>query len=149
MKPKGSNPKDTLAGTRLPVELVPDSLDAEVCLAFLEGALKYGRYNWRIAGARASVYAGAARRHLMKWWNGEERDRKTHVRHLASAIASLAILIDAEICGMLEDDRPPSGPLSEVADANEEIILHLKNLFADQSPHQYTIFDEPNREPDE
>jgi len=104
---KATNPKDALGTGRLPMSLVPSSGIAAVTLAFLEGACKYGRFNWRASPVRASIYADAMHRHLAKWFNGEDCDEKTNVPHLASIIASAMILIDAELCGTLNDDRPP------------------------------------------
>lgn len=138
---KPTNPKDVIGSGKLPLELVPDTIEAEVALAFLEGALKYGRFNWRIAGVRASIYRAALRRHLMKWWNGQDRDPKTRVKHLASIIACAGILLDAELCGKLTDDRPPAAPIDELIDDADEIVAHLKRMFEGHNPKQYTIKD--------
>jgi hypothetical protein len=137
---KETNPKDFAGSAKLPMDLVPDTIEAEVALAYLEGALKYGRYNWRIAGVRSSIYRSALRRHLAKWWNGENRDQITKVKHLASIIACAGILLDAELCGKLRDDRPPRAPISRVVDV-EPHIEHLKQLFKNYNPKQYTIAD--------
>lgn len=139
MSTKDTNPKDAIAGTKLPLDLVPDTIESYAALAFLEGASKYGKFNWRVAGVRASVYRGAARRHLMKWWNGEEVDVKTGVPHLASVIACCGIILDADLCGKLTDDRPPVAPVSELIDGLESAVIHLKKLFADHRPRHYTI----------
>jgi len=66
---KTSNPKDIVGSRKAPIELVPDTIEVMAVEAFLEGALKYGRYNWRICGVRASIYYAATKRHLKKWWN--------------------------------------------------------------------------------
>jgi hypothetical protein len=108
---KPTNPKDIIGSGKLPLGLVPDTLLTEAAIAFLEGASKYGRYNWRIAGVRTSIYREAMQRHMIKWWNGEDRDPKTRVKHLASVIACAGILLDAELCGKLTDDRPPRAPI--------------------------------------
>ena len=138
---KPTNPKDIIGSGKLPLGLAPDTIEAEVALAYLEGALKYGRCNWRIAGVRASVYNDAARRHIKKWWNGENHDPKTRVKHLASAIACLGILLDAELCQTLTDDRPPSAPIGKLIDESDEIVAHLKEMFKDHDPRHYTIAD--------
>lgn len=135
---KPSNPKDAFGSTKVPCGLVPDTGDVDVAMAFLEGALKYGRYNWRVAGVRASIYNDAIERHRKKWWNGENRDPLTRVKHLANLRACVDILLDAEICGMLEDDRPPAMPLSEYIDSQQPLIKHLKELFKDHNPTQFT-----------
>ena len=138
---KPTNPKDVIGSTKLSMGLVPDTVDAEVALAYLEGALKYGRYNWRKAGVRSSVYRDAMHRHMAKWWNGEDEDPTTRVKHLASIIASAGILLDAELVGKLTDDRPPRAPVAELIQKADEKVAHLKELFKDHSPHQYTIDD--------
>jgi hypothetical protein len=138
---KPSNPKDAVGTKKLALGLVPDTIKTEVALSFLEGALKYGRYNWRIAGVSASIYHDALERHLSKWWNGQDADPKTRVKHLASVIACAGILLDAELCGKLTDDRPPSVAIDELIDGAEDRIAHLVELLKDYTPHQYTIAD--------
>jgi Domain of unknown function (DUF5664) len=140
---KPSNPKDAFGSAKVPTGLVPDTALVEMALAFLEGGLKYGRYNWRVVGVRASIYNDAMDRHRKKWWNGQDRDPSTRVRELASVMACCAILIDSEICGVLEDDRPPLAPLGPLLDANMELVAHLKELFKEHNPHQYTWADSP------
>ncbi len=136
---KETNPKDVVGSGKLPLGLVPDHAIAELALAFLEGALKYGRYNWRIAGVRASIYNDAMMRHRAKWWNGEDCDNHTGVHHLASVMACCAIILDAYWCDKLVDDRPPGAAVSRRVDEMAETVAHLKRLFADHHPHQYTI----------
>lgn len=135
---KATNPKDAFGSAKLAVGLVPDTAVNEMALAFLEGALKYGRFNWRIAGVRASIYNDALERHRQKWWNGENRDPVTRVKHLANLMACAAILIDAELCGMLTDDRPPRAPVGAQHDELIKSVAHLKELFKDHAPTQYT-----------
>lgn len=141
MKSKPTNPKDLLGAGKLPMDLVPDTINAEVALSFLEGALKYGRFNWRVAGVRSSIYAAAMRRHQAKWWNGQDEDPKTRVKHLASIIACAGILLDAELCNKLNDDRPPAVNMDSLIDGMDEKVAHLKQLFSEHSPKQYTIAD--------
>lgn len=138
---KPSNPKDIIGVTKLPLDLVPDTLVAYTALSFLEGCLKYGKFNWRITGVRASVYIAAMRRHLMKYNNGEWADSKTLIPHLASVIACAGIILDASVCGKLVDDRPPMHPTSELIDSFVTTIDHLKKLFDEHNPHQNTIAD--------
>ena len=139
---KDTNPKDVIGSTKLDMGLIPDSALVELALAFTEGALKYGRFNWRIAGVRASIYNAAIHRHHAKWWNGEDEDSKTRVKHLASIMACCAILIDAEQAGLLSDDRPPQDEaLTYQIDVAEARVRNLQDLLKDYSPHQYTIAD--------
>lgn len=141
MSTKASNPKEAFGSEKVPVGLAPDSAIVEMSLAFLEGALKYGRYNWRIAGVRASTYNDAMERHRKRWWNGQDRDPATKVRELASIMACCAILIDAELVGKLNDDRPPKADLNGLLDGAMKNVAHLKELFKAHSPKQFTIAD--------
>lgn len=138
---KPPNPKDALAVSRLPMHLVPDTLEAYAALAFAEGAAKYGAYNWRVSEVRASVYRGALLRHFAKWGNGEDVDPKTGVPHLASVVACAGILLDAKLCGKLIDDRPPAAPVSALIDALEADVQRITALFADRAPRHWTIAD--------
>ncbi len=125
---KASNPKDQAATTRIDLSSFPTSAVAYGALAYVEGGLKYGEFNWRVAGVLASVYIAAGKRHLDKWWNGEEEDLKTLVPHLANAIACIAILIDAIESGKLVDDRPPKQS-SSLYDRFEAKVAHLQKMF--------------------
>lgn len=125
---KASNPKDREATARIDLSAFPDSAVAYGALAYVEGGLKYGEYNWREAGVLASVYVAAARRHLGKWWNGEDEDPTTLVPHLGNLIACAAILIDAIEQGKLIDDRPPKQVVG-LYDRMEQKVKHLQAIF--------------------
>lgn len=105
---KCGNPKDAVGVRKVPMHVIPAPVQAEVGLAMLEGARKYGAFNYRIAGVRASVYYDAAWRHLMAWWEGEDIDPDSGLSHLAKAMATLTVVRDAEMCGKMVDDRPPA-----------------------------------------
>lgn len=141
MSGKDTNPKTQFGSKKTPLESIPSNALAEVGLAFLEGALKYGRYNYRIAGVSASTYHEAMQRHEMAWWHGQDRDPLTKVKHLASVIACASIVLDAEMTGLLNDDRPPAVDLTETFKKVEEVAAHLKEIFKDRNPKQYTIKD--------
>lgn len=138
---KNTNPKDAIGAKKLSMGLVPDVIVAEAATAMTEGALKYGRFNWRSAGVRSSIYHDALRRHLAKWWNGEDADPSTRVKHLASVIACAGILLDAELCYKLNDDRPPPAPMAYRIKELEDVTEHLKEMFKDHNPHQHSIQD--------
>jgi hypothetical protein len=129
---KATNPKDAAAWNRLPLHLVPDTIPAFAALAFAEGALKYGAFNWRESGVRSSVYIDAARRHLACWVNGEEVDPVTGVPHLGSVLACIGIILDAQLCGKLSDDRPPPAPVGDAVRGMSADIVRLKALLAPQ-----------------
>jgi dATP/dGTP diphosphohydrolase len=106
--PFAGNPKDAIGSAKAPRMPVPTTIQALDGLAMLEGALKYGRHNYRAAPVRASVYIDAADRHMKSWIEGEDIDPDSGLPHLAKARACFGIIIDAQICGTLIDDRPPA-----------------------------------------
>ncbi len=141
-KPSNSvNPKDAIGMNKLPLGLVPDTALAIFSLAFLEGATKYGRFNWRAVGVRSSIYHDALRRHIASWWNGEDTDPATGVPHLANAAACIAIILDAQAVEKLNDDRPPRAPVGSLLRQLASDVPRIKALFADANPPQLTIND--------
>lgn len=108
------NPKQDIGAKKAPLELVPPALLIAASQALANGADKYGAYNYRAAGVKASIYYAAALRHLSAWWDGEEIAADSGVPHLAHAVACLAILLDTESIGRMVDDRPPAGAASEL-----------------------------------
>jgi hypothetical protein len=139
---KPSNPKDLIGSDKIPLHLWPMSATIGGSLALLEGALKYGRSNWRAAGVRPSIYFDALNRHMGRWMAGEERAPDSELGHLDHALACLAILKDAQVTGMLLDDREYKGAAT-VAYLNsvDSEVKRLKEKYADRSPHHYTIKD--------
>lgn len=103
-----SNLKNEQAAKKLPLHLVPPALVEETALAFADGAKKYEPYNWRESGASVSVYYAAALRHLQAYWDGEDISPDARVNHLAHVAACMAVLLDCERAGNLDDDRPPA-----------------------------------------
>lgn len=135
---KDTNPKDGIGATKLPLSLVPPVAIAHASLAHLDGACKYGKWNWRIAGVRASIYIDAALRHITAYNEGEEIAADSGVHHLGHALACLNILLDAASVGKLIDDRPPSGFIdSELT----KRVASIKKNHEDKSPRHYSIQD--------
>ena len=124
------NPKTQFGVEKTPLHLVPPTGIAYAAAAFQEGALKYGPYNWREKTISSSVYYSAMMRHMNKRWDGEDCDPDTGVPHVASAIACLMMIPDAESIGMLNDDRPTMGGAPVVHKQLENIVGQLKDLFA-------------------
>src|ERR1700753_1576872 len=87
--PKPVNPKDGIGSTKLPLHLWPASATAHGSLALLNGALKYGRANWRGTEVRASVYVAACMRHLSEWLEGQNVDGDSGLPPVAQPRASL------------------------------------------------------------
>ncbi len=101
-----SNPKDAVAQLKVDTSLVPDVALAHIADALMDGAKKYGPFNWRDKKVQARVYVAAARRHLAQWLDREETAEDSGVHHLGHAAACLAILLDAQHYGCLLDNRP-------------------------------------------
>ncbi len=74
-----------------------------------DGRRKYGLMNWREKPVSSTIYYDAAMRHLMAWFDGEQTARDSQVHHLGHAMACMAIIMDAEAQGTLNDDRPKPG----------------------------------------
>lgn len=149
---KPSNPKDICGSSKLPLSLWPTTATALGSIALLNGALKYGRSNFRAVGVRSSIYYDAARRHLDAWFEGEECDSDDGVPHLAAVLACIAIIVDAGAAGKLTDDRMISGGYREFMDELTPHVNRLKALHASRDPKHYTIADnqaaEAERTPD-
>lgn len=103
---KETNPKDAIGVSKTPMSCVPCGVLMEVGLGMLEGSLKYGRHNYRVAGVRATVYYDALQRHMMEWWEGEDLDPDSGLSHITKAITTLVVLRDAMMNEMVYDDRP-------------------------------------------
>src|SRR5439155_17031300 len=52
---KPSNPKDAVGVAKPPSSTASQAVSAEVGLAMIEGARKYGRHNYRVIGVRSSI----------------------------------------------------------------------------------------------
>ena len=124
MKP--SNPKDAIGVRKWRnFTTIPMTIMAEIGVAMLEGAAKYGRHNYRVAGVRASVYVDAAMGHIAQWWEGEDIDPDSRLSHITKAIASLVVLRDAMVQDTLADDRPPPGNLNATRDNLQAVVDSL------------------------
>jgi hypothetical protein len=134
---KPTNPKDAVGVKKAPMSTVSSAVLAEVGVAMLEGALKYGRHNYRGVGVRASVYYDATIRHMFSWWEGEDKDPDSGMSHITKAIASLVVLRDAMIQSKVEDDRPPRS-VDFYAGLNEK-AAKLIDQYGSVQPYHYTI----------
>ena len=122
---KDTNPKDALGIKKPSLTTIPFPVLYEVGTAMLEGACKYRRHNYRIAGVRISVYMEAAFRHLSDFWEGEDIDPDSGLSHVSKAIASLVVLRDAMMNDMAQDDRPPSskaGWMSKIQERVDDVL---------------------------
>ena len=123
------NPKTQIGVTKPPLSSIPPVGLMHLGQAMENGRQKYGRMNWREKKVTSSIYYDAAMRHLLAWWDGEERAQDSGVHHLGHAMACLAILLDAKSVSMLNDDRPKKGNFSVEVELNT--IAHVTVLQED------------------
>jgi hypothetical protein len=110
----GINPKDAIGMTKPDLSLVPSALTLHTASAMMDGAAKYGPYNWRANAVLSMVYISAALRHINQYLDGEDVDPISGVHHLGHAAACMAIMLDAQETGNLSDNRPMAGAAGEM-----------------------------------
>jgi hypothetical protein len=108
------DPKSITGSKKPPLHLVPGVAIALESIALRSGGEKHGPWNWREHPIEAMEHIGAVQRHIQRWIDGEDTDPGTGVSPLANARATLAILLDANACGLLIDNRPPAGQAAAV-----------------------------------
>ena len=124
------DPKRQAAKCRVALNLLPAAALTHLATAMLEGSLKYGSESWASDGARASLYIAAAERHLLRWRCGQDCDPITGVHHLASVMASCAILLDSASRGNMDDDRRPQIRIDELIAHAECVSRGLMDLYS-------------------
>lgn len=129
-----------MASVKVPLELWPPTATALGAVALFEGKSKYGRLNWRAAPVQASVYVGAAKRHLDEWFEGNDTSLDAGLHHLGSALASIAILVDAQVQGSLIDDRQygDAKAYQQLLQRLQGDVQRLQKLHADKKPHHWS-----------
>lgn len=125
---KDTNPKDAVAVAHLKFSALPVRVLAGVALALSEGAWKYGRHNYRVAGVNASVYFDACIDHLFAWWEGEDIDPDSGRHHIDKAIAGLFVLRDAMLGDKCTDDRPPAVTPGWIAEGHAETAALFERM---------------------
>lgn len=140
------NPKEAAGAKKVGLSVLPVRVLFRVALAFLEGALKYGRHNYREAGLRASTYFDANMRHMAAWYEGQDIDPHSpgNLHHVDKAIASLVALRDSMMHGNWIDDRPPRVEDGWIEEASEDACA-IKDAvdqpvapFTEKRRHQLT-----------
>lgn len=106
-----SNPKTALGAKKPDISVVPPASLLHIATAMMNGAEKYGPFNWRDQPVSSRVYVAAAMRHLASYLDGEDFSADTvaagrPVHHLAHVMACCAIILDAGHCETLIDNRP-------------------------------------------
>jgi len=102
MNPKG------IEGLKKPqLQIIPTEFSVQVANALMFGASKYGPWNWRGSKVEIMTYLGAMKRHIDAVIDGEDIDPESGFHHLGHVAANCAIVIDAQKCSMMIDNRPP------------------------------------------
>lgn len=123
-----NNPKTQYGVKKPSLALVPAASLIHEATAFMDGAAKYGPYNWRENKVSAMVYLNAADRHMRQFLDGEDFDPISGVHHLGHAKACFGIILDAMETGNLVDDRPNKGKAGELIRRFMELgTLELKD----------------------
>lgn len=118
----GVNPKDRIGAAKVDFTLIPTSALIQLALAQMDGATKYGPYNWRVEPVQLRTYLAAAIRHIESFKEGETYAPDSLVHHLGHVMACCAIIIDAVDQGKYVDDRPVNGHGAQlIADENATI----------------------------
>lgn len=105
MQTQYNDPKGAAGAVKVPLGLIPPHAMEQTAWVHKLGADKYGPWNWRETGVCASTYVNAILRHLNAWRDGEDLDPESGISHLAHVACSANILMDAEYCDKLQDDR--------------------------------------------
>jgi hypothetical protein len=116
MEPKrpDNNPKSAYGVRKPQLDKIPPAGLIHMGVVMGLGAAKYGPFNWRTNSVAASVYIGAAMRHLQEYLDGMNVEGESGASPLGHVMACCAILLDAESLGILIDDRPPAGAAHEL-----------------------------------
>lgn len=144
MKPTKKNPKDLLASLKVPLHLWSASASARGAVGLLEGCLKYGRNNFRENPVHASVYVSAVLRHIKDWFEGNDLTPDSGNDHIGLALANLAIICEAQMCGTLIDDRNYKGSrgYQRLMKTLEGTCAQLYLKYGKRNPRHYSRLDE-------
>lgn len=122
------NPKKLYGDKKPPLHLLPLAGMVHQSLAHMDGDLKYGFENWNDKAVEKLTYIGAALRHLELYKYGETHTRDTGVHNLGGVMACCAILLDAELNGMLIDNTKHSKATCDLLHNAEVIVEKLKDM---------------------
>jgi hypothetical protein len=91
------------------LSLIPFVAEVAMAHAFMYGAKKYGRYNY-CKGHDLSQLVASAKRHISKFYAGEDLDSESGVHHLGHAMVNLAMILQEMDLRTLTDDRYKPAP---------------------------------------
>ena len=116
------NPKDLAARQRVNIALLPSSGIIHGAMACMDGAQKYGQYNFREEKISFLGYISAIQRHSLDLIDGEDYASDSLCHHLGHIIATASILIDAIENDCVIDDRPKKGRASAILEKAKETL---------------------------
>jgi len=92
---------------KLPMHLISPTFLDRIAEVLKFGAQKYGDRNWENGIKFSRIYA-AAMRHLLDFWDGEDRDTESDMSHLSHAATCLMFLVHYSAYKEYDefDDRP-------------------------------------------
>jgi|SRR6056300_794958 len=111
-----NDPKGAAGLKKPPMWLIPPKAMEEAAWVHKLGNDKYGAFNWRYTGVCASTYISAIIRHLNAWRDGEDIDPESGRSHIAHIISSCNIILDAQDCNTLDDDRHKKSACIDLAE---------------------------------
>ena len=86
------------------VDLVPTEAIHALADVLTAGAAKYGEHNWRHGMDWSRVY-GAAQRHMLAFWGGDDIDEESGMPHIWHALTNIAFLVSYKAMSVGRDDR--------------------------------------------
>lgn len=108
------------------LDLIPYEALVETAKAFMYGAKKYGRWNYK-KGLEYSRLINASLRHINQYKEGENLDIESKVCHLGHAMASLAMLIDSiKNRPDLDDRYTPEKLKPNISQEDKEALEEIK-----------------------
>ena len=122
MNTQHNDPKGSAGLLKTPLGLIPPHAMEQTAWVHKLGSQKYGPFNWRDTGVCASTYVNAIMRHLNAWRDGEDLDPESGITHLAHIACSCNIMMDADYCGKLQDDR-------------NKVLKRPSNIINSPQPH--------------
>jgi len=144
MNTQYNDPKGAAGALKTPLGLIPPSAMEQTALVHKLGAEKYGPFNWRDTGVCASTYINAILRHLNAWRDGENLDPESGISHLAHIACSCNILLDADYCGTMQDDRnttPQNWPEKQEDDP-DDLFDEIYDSFLENDEKYYALTEE-------
>jgi hypothetical protein len=127
-----TNPKDLLGSKKVSISKLPMAGIIHGAHGMMNGAKKYGPFNWREKDVIASIYIDAMLRHIAAWFEREEMAEDSGVHHLGHAIACASILLDAQENGNLIDDRPNAKQREVIKKLLNRLEAKMKEMNGDK-----------------